>query len=172
MLRCRYISAGVLLLDNGVVRYQKRISRTLACIENGSFAIPFNRVFSVRTLRSVSPFVAGQTVRFDTMTYGEPWIAKISDNISMVVVDVGGLQHILISAHLDFASITIKKIWSRMLDVYTVSVSLGLNPMDVLAPSQDWSLPQRMVGKFLTVPQCLCPYLSSRRIGVQVVSSL
>jgi hypothetical protein len=44
------------------------------------------------------------------MTYGYPWIAKISDdNISVVVVDIGGLQHILISSHLDFASKTIKK---------------------------------------------------------------
>jgi hypothetical protein len=59
MLCCRYISAGVLLLDNAVAQYQKRISHTLACIENGSFAIAFNRVSSVCTLRSVGPFVAG-----------------------------------------------------------------------------------------------------------------
>jgi hypothetical protein len=46
------------LLDNGVAEYRKKPG-TLACIENGSFAIAFNPVFSVCTLRSASPFVAG-----------------------------------------------------------------------------------------------------------------
>jgi hypothetical protein len=53
-----------LLLDNGVARHRKRISRILARNENGSFAISFNRVCSVCTcsvctLHSAGPFLAG-----------------------------------------------------------------------------------------------------------------
>jgi hypothetical protein len=48
------------MLDNVVARYRKTISQAVACFENGSFAIAFNRVFSVCTFCSASPLVGGR----------------------------------------------------------------------------------------------------------------
>jgi hypothetical protein len=142
----------------------------------------FHQVFSVCTFHSASPFVAKcpDAISFWKIPfcpqYDLNWsLKKLLHYMTPWHMEIHGVQHILISAHFNLRQQLLRRngpemVWHSWF-VYSPSFPWA-HPTDVLAPSQDWSLPQRMIGKFLTFAQCPCWFLSSRHIGIQVVSSL